>query len=235
MQDHLSSALRDKIEILTLIQDDETGNMAWAPSRKRWGSVEIERQRNLFSIVGVGSQGATIIIRPDPLLTLHQAIRWNGEFLHLTSITLAPERDRQEIKAAICHPVTLTAKPQARTGRDTMNRPTVVQQATFSFPGILTERYFNSEGDEVFRRSTLERVLVAPKAVVLRVGDLVQLGDTAPYTVRSAWIWNSTRMNTCLNAGRMSDAVSGNRRSEGSHPDAGNHAGSHPAGSGRVL
>lgn len=179
MQDHLSSALRDKIEILTLIQDDETGNMAWAPSRKRWGSVEIDRQRNLFSIVGVGSQGATIIIRPDPLLTLHQAIRWNGEFLHLTSITLAPERDRQEIKAAICHPVTLTAKPQARTGRDTMNRPTVVQQATFSFPGILTERYFNSEEDEVFRRSTLERVLVAPKAVVLRVGDLVQLGDTA--------------------------------------------------------
>lgn len=86
MQDHLSSALRDKIEILTLIQDDETGNMAWAPSRKRWGSVEIDRQRNLFSIAGVGSQGATIIIRPDPLLTLHQAIRWNGEFLHLTSI-----------------------------------------------------------------------------------------------------------------------------------------------------
>ena len=72
MQDHLSSALRDKIEILTLIQDDETGNMAWAPSRKRWGSVEIDRQRNLFSIAGVGSQGATIIIRPDPLLTLHQ-------------------------------------------------------------------------------------------------------------------------------------------------------------------
>ena len=57
MQDHLSSALRDKIEILTLIQDDETGNMAWAPSRKRWGSVEIDRQRNLFSIVGVGSRG----------------------------------------------------------------------------------------------------------------------------------------------------------------------------------
>lgn len=104
-------------------------------------------------------------------------------FIGPTSITLAPERDRQEIKAAICHPVTLTAKPQARTGRDTMNRPTVVQQATFSFPGILTERYFNSEEDEVFRRSTLERVLVAPKAVVLRVGDLVQLGDTAPYTV----------------------------------------------------
>ena len=77
MQDHLSSALRDKIEILTLIQDDETGNMAWAPSRKRWGSVEIDRQRNLFSIVGVGSQGATIIIRPDPVSScIYRLSRW---------------------------------------------------------------------------------------------------------------------------------------------------------------
>lgn len=183
MYEQLSSALTEKIEILTLVLDDETGNLAWAPSGTCWASVMVDTYRNLFSAIGVGSQGVTIVIRPDPLLTLHQAIRWNGEFLHLTSITLAPERDRQEIKAAICHPVTLTAKPQARTGRDTMNRPTVVQQATFSFPGILTERYFNSEEDEVFRRSTLERVLVAPKAVVLRVGDLVQLGDTVPYTV----------------------------------------------------
>ena len=124
MQDHLSSALRDKIEILTLIQDDETGNMAWAPSRKRWGSVEIDRQRNLFSIAGVGSQGATIIIRPDPLLTLHQAIRWNGEFLHLTSITLAPERDRQEIKAAICHPKARSADSAGNRARGNAVRST---------------------------------------------------------------------------------------------------------------
>lgn len=31
---------------------------------------------------------------------------------------------------------------------------------------------------------TLRRVLVAPKTVVLRTGDLVQRGDEAPYTVR---------------------------------------------------
>lgn len=183
MHEQLSSALTEKIEILTLVLDDETGALSWVSERKRWAAVKLDSQRNLFSAVGVGARGVTVTIRLDRRLTLRDAIRWNGEFLHLTSITLAPERDRQEIKAAICHPVTLTAKPQARTGRDTMNRPTVVQQATFSFPGILTERYFNSEEDEVFRRSTLERVLVAPKAVVLRVGDLVQLGDTAPYTV----------------------------------------------------
>ena len=183
MHEQLSSALTEKIEILTLVLDDETGALSWVSERKRWAAVKLDSQRNLFSAVGVGARGVTVTIRPDRRLTLRDAIRWNGEFLHLTAISMGAERDRQEIKAAICHPVTLTAKPQARTGRDTMNRPTVVQQATFSFPGILTERYFNSEEDEVFRRSTLERVLVAPKAVVLRVGDLVQLGDTAPYTV----------------------------------------------------
>lgn len=183
MHEQLSSALTEKIEILTLVLDDETGALSWVSERKRWAAVKLDSQRNLFSAVGVGARGVTVTIRLDRRLTLRDAIRWNGEFLHLTAISMGAERDRQEIRAAICHPVTLTAKPQARTGRDTMNRPTVVQQATFSFPGILTERYFNSEEDEVFRRSTLERVLVAPKAVVLRVGDLVQLGDTAPYTV----------------------------------------------------
>lgn len=183
MHDQLSSALREKIEVLTLVQDDETGNMAWAPIRKRWASVKIDLQRSLFSAIGVGTQGATVIIRPDPCLTLQQAIRWNGKFLHLTSITLNAERDRQEIKAAICQSVALTAKPQDRTGRDALNRPVAIPQAAFTFPGILTERYYRSEEDEIFRRSTLERVLVTPKAVMLRAGDLVQLGGTAPYTV----------------------------------------------------
>ena len=184
MHDHLSSALNEKIEILTLVQDDETGNIAWAPDRKRWASVEIDTPRNLFSVVGVGTRGATVVIRPDLRLTLHQAIRWNGEFLHLTSITLDKERDRQTIQAAICNPVTLTADPQDRTGRDEMNRPKVVKQASFSFPGILTELYHGNAADEIYRTDTLQRVMVTPKAVVLRAGDLVHPENEAPYTVR---------------------------------------------------
>lgn len=184
MHDHLSSALNEKIEILTLVQDEETGNIAWAPSRKRWASVELDTQRNLFSVVGVGTRGATVIIRPHLRLTLHQAIRWRGEFLHLTSILLNREQDQQEIKAAICQNVTLTAKPQARTGRDALNRPTKVEQASFTFPGILAEMYYRNDQDEIFRSTMQRRALVTPKAVVLRAGDLVQLNDGAPYTVR---------------------------------------------------
>lgn len=184
MHDHLSSSLNEKIDILTLVQDDETRDIAWAPDRKRWASVEIDTQRNLFSVVGVGTRGATVVIRPDLRLTLHQAIRWNGEFLHLTSITLDKERDRQEIKAAICYPITLTAKPQDRTGRDELNRPTAVKQASFTFPGILTEMYRGNAADDIYRSATLQRVLVTPKAINLRTGDLVQPKKEAPYTVR---------------------------------------------------
>ena len=184
MHDHLSSSLNEKIDILTLVQDDETRDIAWAPDRRRWASVEIDTQRNLFSVVGVGTRGATVVIRPDLRLTLHQAIRWNGEFLHLTSITLDKERDRQTIQAALCNPVTLTADPQDRTGRDELNRPKVVKQASFSFPGILTELYHGNAADEIYRTDTLQRVMVTPKAVVLRAGDLVHPENEAPYTVR---------------------------------------------------
>lgn len=65
MHDHLSSRLTEKIEILTLVQDDETGDIAWAQSRNCWASVELDTRRNIFSVVGVGTRGATVVIRPD--------------------------------------------------------------------------------------------------------------------------------------------------------------------------
>lgn len=184
MHEQLSSALTEKIEILTLVLDDETGNLAWAPSGACWASVKVDTYRNLFSAIGVGTRGATVIIRPHLRLTLHQAIRWRGEFLHLTSILLNREQDRQEIKAAICQNVTLTAKPQARTGRDALNRPTKVEQASFTFPGILTEKYFRNEADDFCRAEVQQRVLVTPKEIQMRAGDLIQNGKEAPYTVR---------------------------------------------------
>ena len=39
MYEQLSSALTEKIEILTLVLDDETGNFAWAPSGTCWASI----------------------------------------------------------------------------------------------------------------------------------------------------------------------------------------------------
>lgn len=184
--DRLSSTLVENVEILRLLQDEDTGNFAWASSRCCCASVVPDTKSNLFSSVGIGARGATVILRPRLKLTLHQAMRWHGQFLFLTSIILAQERDRLEVKAALCEPVTLTAKPQSRNGRDALNRPTTVQQPDFTFPGILTEKYYQNALDEIYQSETLQRVLVTPKAIVLRPGDLVQPSAEAAYTVRQA-------------------------------------------------
>ena len=90
------------------------------------------------------------------------------------------------MRAALCEPVTLTAKPQSRTGRDELNRPTAVEIPSFTFPGILTEKYRGNEAEEVYRVTTLRRVLVTPKVIQLRPGDLVEREGETPYIIRQA-------------------------------------------------
>ena len=123
-------------------------------------------------------------LRHEPELSLHHALRWKGQFLFLTSLILGEDRDRLELKAALCEPVTLTAKPQARTGRDELNRPTAVEIPSFTFPGVLTEKYRANEAEDIYRVTTLRRVLVTPKVVQLRPGDLVEPKGETPYIVR---------------------------------------------------
>ncbi len=178
----LADALRQKIELLELRRNED--GYRWEVRRDCWAEIEYDTRSNLFSSVGTGARGATVTIRPDRALTLHHAARAGGQFLFLTAIVLSGRRDRQELRAALCEPVTLAAKPQDRTGRDAMNRPAAVKVPGFTFPGILTEKYFRNEAEDVYRLETQQRVLVTPKAVTLRAGDLVQREDETPYTVR---------------------------------------------------
>ena len=180
---NLSSILNQVVEVLEL-ENDGAGNYSWKTVHRRWAAVELDTGRNLFSSVGIGARGATVTMRYDPELSLHHALCWNGQFLFLTSLVLGECRDRLELKAALCEPVTLTAKPQARTGRDELNRPTAVEIPSFTFPGILTEKYRANEPEDVYRVTTLRRVLVTPKAVQLRPSDLVEVYGETPYIVR---------------------------------------------------
>lgn len=184
LHDHPSSILDQKIQVLTLIRGGNTGDFAWSPGRKRWVTIDLTTKNNIFSVIGIGARSAVITIRPDFKLILHQAFQRNSQFLFLTSIILNQDRDRRTIQTALCEPVTLTAKPQARTGRDAWNRPTAVQQSSFTFPGILTELYYRNAADDAYRVETLQRALVTPKAIKFRAGNLVQAGGEAPYTIR---------------------------------------------------
>lgn len=184
MPHHLSSALTEKMEILSLVKDEETGDYTWTVSRKCWASVTLHERKNMFSVTGVAVQAATLLVRFNTKITLQNALRWGDVFLHLTTIEQDRTQGCQRIRAGLCRPDILTAKPRARSGRDALNRPITVQRAAFSFPGILTEKYYRNEADDVFRTTTQQRVLVTPKAIVLRAGDGVQQADGRQYTVR---------------------------------------------------
>lgn len=177
--------LNQRIQVLALSR--EAGGYAWKEAWRTWGKAELDIRRNLFSSVGIGALGVTFTIRANPELTLGHAFSWRGQHCFLTSmIPLDGQRGYMEVKAALCEPVALTAKPQARTGRDELNRPTAVELPAYSFPGILTEKYRANEAEDVYRVNTLQRVLVMPKAIQLRPGDLVEPEEDAPYTVRQA-------------------------------------------------
>lgn len=180
----LADSLRQRVELLELRFDKAKSAYFWGVRRTSWASIVYEERNNIFSSVGIGARSANVILRPDRLLTLRGAMRADGQFMFLTSIVLSDDRSRQEIRAAVCEPVTLTARPQNRTGRDAYNRPVAVSVPSFTFPGILTEKYFRDEADNIYRAEVQQRVLVTPKEIQMRAGDLIQNGKETPYTVR---------------------------------------------------
>lgn len=176
-------ALRERVEVLEC-RESAPGVWTWETVRKAWAGVTRTEQSNLFSKVGVGARDAALVVRRQGL-TLHNALRWKGLHLFLTSII---ERGRNflELHAAVVETATLTAKPQDKLGRDDSGQPAAVPQSAFTFPGVLTERYTKNAPEEAFWTLEQQRVLVTPKAILLHPGDLVRQGGETAYTVRQA-------------------------------------------------
>lgn len=179
------SGLRERIQVQRLIHCPEANAFTWKIERNTWAAVEQDARNNLFSSIGIGARGLTFTLRRNPRLTLHNAFLWLGQFCFLTAIADG-NPGFQTVRAALAEPAILTAEPQDQKGRDTLNRPTAIQQASFTFPGILTEKYIRNEAEEVYRAIVRQRVLVTPKAILLRPGDLIRPQGESPYTVRQA-------------------------------------------------
>ena len=76
----LADDLRQRLELLELRSDQEKAAYTWEVRRVCWGGVSFDERSNLFSSVGIGARGASIVIRPDRLLTLHGAMRLASSF-----------------------------------------------------------------------------------------------------------------------------------------------------------
>ena len=161
--------LDQPLEVLELRQTSE-GTWEWVPIRRAWAQVEQTAKTNLFSKVGEGARDAAVVIRRQSL-TLHQALRWKGQHLFLTSIT---KRDRMylDVQTALVDPVLCRAN-------------TDEEEPGATFPGILTEKYAKWEQPEPYSINRLTYVLVAPKVIQLQRGGLVAV-DGVNYEVQLA-------------------------------------------------
>lgn len=144
--------LNQPLEVLEL-RETATGVWEWVTLRRAWAQVEQTTKTNLFSKVGVGARDAAIVIRRQSL-TLHQALRWKGRHLFLTSIT---HRDRNylDVAAALVDLVGCRSEDGVR------------------FPGVITEKYAKWDQPEPYSVNQLTYVLVTPKGIVLQRGGLV--------------------------------------------------------------
>lgn len=158
--------LDQPLEVLEFRQMPE-GAWEWTAVRRAWARVEQTNKSNLFSKVGVGARDAALVIRRQSL-TLHQALRWKGRHLFLTSIT---RRDRNYLDVAAA--LVDLADCQSEDG--------------VRFPGVLTEKYAKWDQPEPYSVNQLTYVLVTPKPIRLQRGGLVAVEGTN-YEVQVAHI-----------------------------------------------
>ena len=169
--------LSERLELLEL-KETQPDTWEWVSSGRLWAQIAVDGGKNLFSSVGIGARNAKLMLRTRPL-TLHQALRWRGQHLFLTSIT---KQDRMHLAVSAALVETVACKAQrsrSAVDPDRNNRPVSTQLPELSFPGVLTEKYVRYESADTYASAKTLLVLVTPKAVDLLEGDLVTVTEGA--------------------------------------------------------
>ena len=165
--------LNQPVEILT-IQESPAGTWSWQSTRPARAQVELSTRSNLFSQAGIGARGAELVLRRQAL-TLHQAILWGEQHLFLTAI-LPEGRLHLRVQAALVAPVECLATRTEDTVGEA-GRPTTAETMRVTFPGVLTEKYARYEREETHAENATSHVLVVPKEIQLKAGDLVTVQE----------------------------------------------------------
>ncbi len=165
--------LSERLELLEL-RETEIGTWEWVRTGRLWAQVEVDGGKNLFSSVGIGTRNAKLVLRTRPL-NLHQALRWKEQHLFLTGITKL-DRMHLSVQAALVEPVgCLATRTEDTVGE--AGRPTPAETMRLTFPGVLTEKYARYEREETHAEGETGYVLVTPKAITLKAGDLVTVQE----------------------------------------------------------
>ena len=182
--------LKEAVEVMEL-REEPAGVWTWQGVRRTYAQVELSTTRSLFSEVGIGARAAELALRRQEL-TLHNALLWGDKHLFLTSIV--PEgRSHLHVQAALVSTVGCLAVRKGNTLGEG-NRPVSAEVMRISFPGVLTERYVRYEREETHAETDAVYVLVTPKLIALKAGDLDTVQDgpaKAQYHVTAAHVLDS--------------------------------------------
>lgn len=165
--------LRERGVLLRLSGEKD---LKWEENSGIWMQVKETGRKNLFSKVGIGSDGVEIVLRKRDM-TLHDAISWKGQHYFLTNITeegIAPVY--LKIQAARITPVIVTVwKNQISMGN--LNQAESLWEQAGSFPACVTEKYLASRDEESHIESEIRLIAVTPKAAVYQAGDIFEISE----------------------------------------------------------
>ena len=174
--------LTERVNLLRLAADGT--NYRWAEAGRLWAAAVQKEKTNLFSSVGIGARSVEFTVRRCGL-TLRDAFLWRGKHCFLTSI-VDEGKLHWKITAALIEPAACAAT-RPEKGKDEQGKLCYTQKPLCSFPGFLTEKYLGFVQREPQGQVEHRLVLVTPKAVTLKTGDLVRTGGDA-WAVRVCYL-----------------------------------------------
>ena len=162
----------------TLLRLSGGNDLIWAESEGLWMQIKETGKKNLFSKVGIGSDGVEITLRKRDI-SLHDAILWRGQHYFLTNISEEGSAPVYLKIQAARIPATMVTVTRAGITRDELGRPEETAEKIGSFPGCITEKYLGSEEEPSHFESETRLVVVSPNAAAYQTGDVFEFGGAA--------------------------------------------------------
>ena len=170
-------AFTSQIDILEFVEAS-CNKYEWQAKKRLWASIEDQNANAIFSKHGHTVRSSKITIRSQPDLTLHNALALSPpDSQHFFLIDI----DRNTpgfyvLSTVIIEPVTCVVEPTS-TSMAKNNRPEIKKLPSITFPGYLTEKYLKQTQLEPMSYSENRYILVTPKSINIRTGELVKVGN----------------------------------------------------------
>lgn len=158
---------------------------AWRPAMKRFAAMEHKADNRtqgvIFSPLAARASGVIFVVRGNDI-DLHNAILVDGQ--HYMLVAAVPQDRRYTVLTAAAVTITLCQLQRPNiTGKDALNKPVYGAPQIMDFEAILSEVYAGWQRGRPQMGLDQGVILTAPKAVLLRAGDLVKT-PAATYAVR---------------------------------------------------